>query len=139
MSLRKRLPPRPADAKGFAALVGILIVSAVGVVIVTALVLLGTGASRTSFALGQSYQAKALADACAELAVLRLRQNASYGGNETVSLGAGSCQISAVTATGPNRTIETSGTVAAAVRRVRVRARVSPAFSVTSWQEVVVF
>lgn len=131
--------PMSENNNGFVALIAVLVLSAVGVSVGISLILLGLGSSRSSFALEQSNHAKALANACAEEALLKLKQNLSYAGNETLTFTSGTCQIQDVKGTGPNRIIKTTGTVGTIIRKVAVKVKISPSFELTSWQEVADF
>lgn len=123
---------------GYVALVSVLIVGIVALSITTSVILLGLGSSRTGFVLEQTEQARGLATACAERALDKLRKDLNYTGNETITLGQGSCQIRPVLGSGnTNRTIETTGTVGTIVKKVKVIiAQVTPQTQLTSWQEV---
>ena len=126
---------------GFITLVSVLVVGAVGLSIAVSLLLLGLGSSRTSFALQESNEAKALANACAEEALQKLRESVYYAGNETKTFTLGSCQIQAVSGTGNlSRTLQTVGIVRQTQRKVKVIvSRVHPIPGITSWQEVADF
>lgn len=115
-----------------------LVVSAIGVAIATSVLLLGIGSSRSSFALEQSAQAKALANACSEHALNMLRLNDGYAGNENIVMGGQACFIETVGGTGPsNRTVRASATVGEVTRKVRVSGiDVSAAPSIVRWEEV---
>jgi len=126
--------------KGFLVLLSILIVSAVGVSIATSLLLLGVGSQRTSFAIEQSSQAMALADACAEDALEQIRKDSSYTGTVTLSLGQGTCTYTISNGGGENRTINASSTVGTIIRRVQVSIdQINPSINASSWQEVADF
>jgi hypothetical protein len=117
-----------------------LIVGVVGVAVAVSLLLLGTGASRTSFAQEQSYQAKALADACAEEALQQIRDSAPFTGSGTLTVGQGTCTYTVTSQGGPNRTIISTGTVSTMTRRERVIIdQINPTINVTSWQELADF
>lgn len=125
---------------GFATLVSVLLVGAIGLTIAVSLLLLGIGASRTSFAQEQSYQAKALADACAEEALQQIHNSTPFTGSRSLTLGQGSCSYTVTSQGGQNRTITTSGAVSSMTRRVRVVIdQINPTIQVTSWQEVANF
>ena len=127
--------------RGYIALIVMLFFVAVGGAIATSLILLGVGASRTSFALDQSYQAKALANACAEEALQKLRESAAFTGSATISLGNGSCTYT-VTVAGQNRVITATGTIGSIIRKIRIRLSINPItlkFTISSWQEVADF
>lgn len=122
--------------KGYIGLISVLFVGAVGTVIAVTVLLLGLATSRTSFALVQSAQARALADACAEEALQRIRDFVPFSGNGTLTLGSGSCNYTVTRLSGQNRTVSAAGFVGAMVRRVSVSVtQINP--TVTAfWQEV---
>lgn len=132
----KKNNPTASEQKGYITLLSTLFLVTIGGVVASSLILLGLGSSRTSFALEQSNQAKALANACAEEALLKLKQDLSYTGNETITLASGTCQIQDVKGAGPNRIIKTIGTVGTIIRKVEVKVKISPSFTLSSWQEV---
>ncbi len=127
-----------ADLKaGYITLMSVLLVGAVGGAIAVSLLLLGLGSSRTSFALERSYQAKALADTCAEEALEQIRGNTSFVGGGNLTLGAGTCSYTVASQGVENRTIVTSGTVGTIIRKVEILIdTINPQIRVTSWQEV---
>lgn len=126
--------------KGFIALTSILIVGAVGAAITVSLLLLGLGSSRTSFALEQSNQAKALADACAEEALQQIRDSTPFTGSGNLSLGQGTCAYTVINLGGHNRSITASGTVGTIVRKVKITIdKINPTINITYWQEVADF
>lgn len=128
----------PSNQSGYVILLSVLVVGAVGTAIATSLLLLGVGGARTSLDQQRLVQARALANACAEEALERLRRDANYAGSETLTFETGTCTIDAVGGSGDtNRTIYSTGTVDPIVRRVVVEvASVGPPTDLTSWQEV---
>ena len=125
------------DNKGFIALLSVLIVTAVAVSITVALLIMGVGSSRTSFARQQSTQARALADACAEEALQEIHDSVSYEGSDTLTLGQGTCDYRVTKLTGQNRTIDATGTVGTIIRKVNVVIdSITPDINILSWQEV---
>lgn len=122
---------------GYVALVAMLIIGAVGVVIVVSTILLGLGASRTSFTLEQSSQAKALANACAEESLQHIRDSTPYTGSDTLILGQGSCSYTVTTGGGQNRTITANGLVGTVIRKISISIdKINPEINITSWVEV---
>lgn len=118
----------------------VLIVSAVGIAMTVAVLLLGVSASRTSFATEQSNQTKALTNACAEEALEQIKTSSSFTGTGTLSLGQGTCTYTVTSQGGQNRTITASGTVGTVTRKVQaVISTINPTVTVTSWQEVSAF
>ena len=122
---------------GFVTLISVLVVGAVGVAITLSIILLGLGSSRTSFAVEQSNQARALANACAEEALQQIRDSTPFTGTGNLSLGQGTCTYTVTSQGGQNRTITSSGTVGTILRKVKIIIdKITPNINVTSWQEV---
>jgi len=125
------------NKKGYVALITVLISGAIGVAIATSLLLLGLGSSRTSFALEQSNQAKALANACSEEALQQIRDSTPFTGTGSLTLGQGTCGYTVVNDGGEIRTVTASGTVGTVVRKIKIIVNtINPAINLTSWQEV---
>lgn len=61
----------------------------------------------------------ALARSCDEIALLRLRADENYAGNETVNIGEGVCTISPVEQSAPNYIIKTKATVQRATTNLK--------------------
>ena len=112
---------QPAYAtNGYVILLSTLVVAAVSLTVVVALTLLSTDTHRTSLALLQSNQAKALANACAEQALEEIRQDDAYVGTDNLSLGQGTCTFVVTDLGGESRNIQASGTVSTVIRRVEI-------------------
>lgn len=125
---------------GFVTLIAVLVVAAIGMTVALSLILLGSGASRTSFSMEQSYQAKALADACAESALQQIRTYSYYSGTSNATLGKGSCDYTVTNDGGNNRTITASGMVSNVTRRVKIIVnKIDPLINTSFWQEVADF
>jgi len=128
------------NKKGYVALITVLITGAIGVAIATSLLLLGLGSSRTSFALEQSNQAKALANACSEEALQQIRDSTPFTGTGSLTLGQGTCGYTVVNDGGEIRTVTASGTVGTVVRKIKIIVNtINPAINLTSWQEAADF
>lgn len=124
-------------SRGFITLVSVLLLSALGVAITTSLILLGLGSSRTTFALEQSNQAIALANACAEEALQQINSSTPFSGSGSLLLGQGSCSYTVTKLTGQNRTITVSGSVGTIIRKISISLdKINPDINITSWQEV---
>ncbi len=125
---------------GFVVLAGTLVVGAVGIAVALSLITLGIGFFRSSFALEQSHQAKALADACAEEALEKIRESIPFSGGGNLSFGQGTCSYVVVKLSGQARVISASSTVETTVRKARVTIdKITPDLNITSWQEVADF
>ncbi|PWB39141.1 MAG: hypothetical protein C3F02_00790 [Parcubacteria group bacterium] len=124
------------NRNGYVTLLSVLVVSAVGIAIVTSMILLGLGSSRTSFADEQSNQAKALVNACAEEGLQQIRSSTAYTGSGNLSLGQGTCTYTVTSQGGSNRTIVASSTVGLIIRKSKVIInQITPLIQVVSWQE----
>lgn len=122
---------------GFITLISVLVVGVVGIAITLSLILLGLGSSRTSFAVEQSNQAKALANTCAEEALQQIRDSTPFTGSGNLTLGQGICTYTVTSQGGQNRTITASGTVSTITRRAKIIINgITPTIQIVSWQEV---
>lgn len=123
--------------QGFFTLVSVMIAGAIGITIAITLVLLGVGASRTSLAIVQSQQAKALANTCAELALFKIQKNFPFQGATAFSNESGTCEYSVANLGGENRLIQATGTVMEVVRKVRISvSAMTPRINVSEWREM---
>ncbi len=122
---------------GYITLISVLVVGAVGVAVTLSIILLGLGSSKTSFAVEQSDQAKAIANACAEEALQQIRDSSSFVGSGNLTVGQGTCGYSVSSQGGENRTVIASGIVGTIVRKITIVINsINPLIRVTSWQEV---
>lgn len=129
-----------SEEKGYVTLLSVLILGAIGTAIAVSLLLLGVSSSRTSFALEQSNQAKALVNTCAEEALQQIRDSTPFTGTGNLTLGQGTCSYTVTSQGGHNRTITSSGTVGTILRKVKILIdTINPSINVTSWQEVADF
>jgi len=125
------------NKKGFVLLITVLVIGAVATAIAVGLLNLGSGVTVSSIYLEQSFQAKALADACAEEGLQQIRDNTAFAGTGTLVLGQGNCSYTVTSGGGSNRTVETVGTVDSVVRKVRVLVTaINPYIVVSSWQDI---
>lgn len=122
--------------KGYVGLLSVLFVGAIGAVVATTIMLLGLASSRNSLALVQSMQAKGMANACAEEALLRIRKLTSYTGIGTLSSNVGNCNYSVTAGSGENRTVLANGYVGSVVRKLSISVtQINPLIS-ASWSEI---
>lgn len=136
LTVKHFMDPRVLNNQGFAALIGVLVFGTIAVTIASSVVFTSIRSSRSFLALQQSYEAKAIARACADSALSALHEDTGYSGSGTLSLGAGSCEY-VVTDTGASsRDILATATVDYVVKRLRVEIdQLSPNINVTSWRE----
>lgn len=126
---------------GYITLLTVLIVSAVGAAVSVSLLLISIGSSKSELTYDESSRARALANACAENALERLRKQSSYTGNETLGFSQGSCEILPIGGSGnTNRTVEVVGTVGDIQRKVKVEIlQIDPKMEISTWREVMDF
>lgn len=125
---------------GFITLLSVLVLGAVGLSVSVSLLLLSLGNSRTSFAVGRSGEAKALANACAERALDELRHNPAYGGEDPIVLGNGTCTVTVLGSGASGRRVQAVGAVGSLIRKVEIIIdQTRPRMVILSWQEVADF
>ncbi|EKD46883.1 MAG: hypothetical protein ACD_67C00029G0002 [uncultured bacterium] len=113
-----------------------LVIGAVGLSVVVSLVLLGIDSSRSSLSLEQGNKAKALANACAEVALERIWKLDIYTGSENLTIGQGTCSWNVSSVSIP-KTITASGAVGENVRKVSITIdQLHPYLHVLSWREI---
>lgn len=124
---------------GYITLLSVIIVTSVGLAIIVFVLLTAVSVSQTTFTVEQTYQAKALANACAEEAMQQISDVSSYIGTAGLTMGQGECSYT-VSGTGQSREIQSVGTVGVVVRKVKVELdQVTPQLNILSWQEVADF
>lgn len=124
------------NQKGYIALISVMIIGAIGAATAVSLLLLGLNSSRTSLILEQSNQAKAVANACAEIALQNAAYHIPYNGSDTITLGQGSCDYSVIT-TGNSSDITVIGAVNDITRKIQITTDNSTSpISITFWKEV---
>lgn len=123
--------------QGIIALITVLIAGAIVLLIGLGMTVRSIIESDTSLDEELSHRAFVAATSCMESALLSLADGASYGGNETLTVGTDTCTIAAIIASGDTRTIHTSSIVSGYTRRLSVTvSNVNPPLQVSSWQEV---
>ena len=127
--------------KGYIALISILIISGITLLMAVSANLFGISESDMGLAKSQSTEVFYLATLCAEDALMKLKDNLNYPGDETLIIGEGSCTILRVKGGGNyNRGIETIGTIYNQTRKIKIEiAQVNPKMEISSWQEVTDF
>jgi hypothetical protein len=127
---------KTAFPKGFAALMAVLIIGAVGLVITISLISMGIGTTQATFAIEQSAKAKALADSCVEEALLKIREE-TFLGSETIFFGSSNCFYEVGNLGVNQRLITSEAVVGTITRRVKVTTdKINNKITITSWEEV---
>jgi len=127
--------------KGYIALISILIISGITLLIAISASLFGISESDMGLAKNQSSKAFYLVTLCTEDALMKLKDDLNYQGNETLTFDEGSCDILPLEGNGnQDRVIKTIGTAYNQTRKIKIEInRVNPKMEISSWQEVVSF
>lgn len=127
--------------RGFIALISILITGTLLLAIAIGVSLRSIGQTQVSLGEQESHRALALANLCAETALMKLESVLDYPGNETIIIDGESCEILTVAGGGNfNRTVKTQSTVAGYTRKITVEVpQISPDMQISSWKEVADF
>lgn len=141
MIISNMLSNNQNNQKGYIALILILIVLGITLMIAISANLLGISEGDMGLRKSQSSEAFYLANLCAEDALMKLKRNLGYSGNETLIVGEGSCNILPLEGSGnTNRIVKTTGNIYNQTRRIKIQVdMVNPKMKISSWQEVVNF
>ena len=125
------------NRRGFVTLLSVLIFSTVALAIVSSVLLLGLGASKTGFIVEQSAKAKSLANLCAEASLQEIRNSTAFIGTNIISVGSDSCTYTVIDNGAENRTININSSVGTIVRKILINIdQINPSINITSWKEV---
>lgn len=127
---------------GFLALTTALVVSGVILVAVSVSLFQSVGYNKSSSSQEMSARALSLSEACAEHALMQLKKNSSYDGNETIQVTPDSdCKVVGVEGGGgADWTIKTKATYKNHVQRLKVVVTgIDPKIKVSSWEKVTSF
>ena len=129
--------------KGYVALMSVLVISAIGVIIAVSLLTTGMLYQRSSFSLGEGYTASALAKACSNIALEKIRLDSTYRGNESVNIRNYHCDISSISDDNDTYTVNVQSLVGSSLRRNRVIVTrtedpdtTEVTMSINLWQEI---
>jgi hypothetical protein len=129
------------EHSGFILLISILAIGFIASAILASLLMRGINAGTVSLSIQESKQALALAQGCAEYALLSLPKSPTYSGNEILPSATGTCEILTIGGVeNNNRLLCTEGRSGDAVRRLEIVVRqILPQTNIDSWREVALF
>lgn len=132
---------KPKKQLGYVALIAVLIIGAAVLNISLSSVIVSITNNMNGLSYQNLSQATALSHACGEKALMDLKENEAYAGNETVNLGNGTCEVLVVENLGDqSRVIKTIGRVNNTIRKTRIEiSSINPDINIVSWQEVTDF
>ena len=128
----------PKDKNGYIALISLIIIGAIVLILAITLTFITISQTQNMISQNQSLKSYYLANACAHYALLKLQDNASYGGNETVSLGSYNCQVGQILGSNnTNRTINASSNVSSSGTKIQIIiSQLTPRTIIRSWQQI---
>jgi hypothetical protein len=120
------------DRRGYVLLVSVMIIGfmLIGLAIAATRTLVTDHAA--TIVIEHEDDARALAEGCADQALLKLRDNVNYTGNETVTIGSQTCTIHTIL-TSPSR-IQTEATVNGQPYRLQVTLSSLSPLTISAWQ-----
>jgi len=126
---------------GFIILTSVIIIGAVVLLIGMGVALRSMGETDMSSNEEITTRVLSLVNTCAELGVIKLRNNLNYSGNEDIIIeGSDSCRIFPTEGTGnTNRIIKTEAEIKGFKKRIKVDIETMEPLNIRSWQEVAVF
>lgn len=124
--------------RGYITLVSILIVSSVGLIVVFSSLSINIENIISISSIQNGKQSKALAEACAEIALNELKISTSYTGNQVRNLSFGTCTVGTISGTGnTNRSFQVSSSQDGYYFRINITVgTVNPNIIIQSWDEV---
>lgn len=123
--------------RGFIALITIFIILAIALIVGISFSLLSADESAMALENFQSSKSYFLANLCAEQALMKLKENTDYSGNETINIEDGSCQILPIEG---QWIVKTTGNFQNQMKKIRISiSQVDPEVVIDSWQEVASF
>ena len=119
---------------GFIALITVLIILGVVLLVGLGISQLSIGEAQMSLQKYQSSQAFYLANLCAEDALMKLKNDSNYLGNETITIGRESCQILPIEG---QWTVKVSANFQNQIKKIKIVInQINPEMIIDSWQEV---
>jgi hypothetical protein len=126
-----------AGQQGFATLMAVLIVGAIGAAVAVSFLNRGIEASKNTNSLEFALRARLLADQCAELALQDVRNNTAYVGKGSSSNSTGTCTYEVVQLGGNRRNITATGVSGDSTKKILVEIDgINPKIIIISWREV---
>ncbi|HOZ36404.1 MAG TPA: hypothetical protein PLR18_01060 [bacterium] len=130
----------PQKSSGYIILYSVIILGSVALATIVSLSYFLITESRSTSLYNQSLQARFLADSCAELGLLAIRDNLNFSGTNNFILEQGSCTYTVINSGGAVREIRAIATVEEVVRKVKaITNQLTPQIELASWQEVADF
>lgn len=120
---------------GYIALVAAFVISAAMVFVILAV---GQSSFFNRAAISEVHfkeKSRALAEACADTALLKLVGNSSYAGNETINVASDTCKIFAIVSSSTGRIVDVQGIFKSSYTNFRVTVTTS-VVDIIRWEEI---
>jgi len=131
------LPSSIKNQQGFIALTTVLIILAITLAIGIGLGLNSISEMQMGLQKNQSSAAYYLSNLCAEHALMKLKENSAYSGNETATTEKGSCQILSIEG---SWIVKVSATSSGQAKKIKIIvSQIDPEMIIDSWEEVAEF
>jgi len=123
--------------KGFIAITTVLIISALVLMIGIGISLESIGETKMGLQRSLSSQSYYLTNLCVEQTLMKLKENSSYSGDETINVENGNCTILPIEG---NWTIKVSASSSGQIKKMKlIVSQIDPEIIVDSWEEVAEF
>ncbi len=132
----KTLAGRRRARSGFAIIGSVILISGIALISSVAMAGVYLIEARETTMRGSAIQARSSAYACANIAMLRIKKNRSYTGNENISVDKVVCTIPAVVINSSARTVYAQATVNNMTSRIKVEIADVDQLFVSSWTEI---
>lgn len=125
------------EQKGFIALTAVLIVLAIALAVGISASLGSITEAKNSLQKNQSSAAYYLTNLCAEEALIKLKENPNYLGNETINTTGGTCNILPIEG---SWTLKVTGSAFNQIKKMKIIiSQINPKLIINSWEEVASF
>lgn len=108
------------EERGYLTLMSVFIIGLTGTAIAISLLSYAANFSRSTIVSEQSFEAMSLADACAESAIMQIKNDGLYAGSEQLTFNEGICQYSVTNDSNVQSSVFSTSTVDVVLRKVKV-------------------
>lgn len=128
------------NQKGYVVIYSVIITGAIVMGIIFSGSWISVNSIKSSRVLADSKQSKAMADACAETALQKIRDDVNYSGSGNLNIGVNACSYTVFNQGTENRLIQASASVDGSISKIKILIdTINPRINVISWQEAADF
>lgn len=122
--------------KGFSTLFVVIILGSIALSLAVSISTSSLWSVQSSILTKQENKARSVANACAEVALEAMKQNNSYTGSDTVSLGGENCDYTVTNTGGNSREISVVAVVDNVTRKLEITTDSFNPLNINSWKEI---